>query len=268
MNNPLFLNTILLGGNTLDKLDAIRAAGFDGLELWKEDLQAFADDTGGLVAELRSHDLTLTDYQVLRDFDGAPGETRDARRREALAMLDTAVELGAPYVQMPSNTQADVDASRIPEDLAWLDAQAASRGLRVAYEPMAWSTVNHTLPDLWGSIDAARAGHIDVVIDAFHVFARGRPLSDLDGIPATRIANVQLCDFDRVLADHELADTGKHRRMLPGDGNFPLHELVAWLRRVDYRGPIGVEVFNDELKAQRPMASAAMAMAALLRIVT
>lgn len=263
MSHRLFLNTIVLGGTTLEKLDAIAAAGFDDLELWREDLEQYGMGSSAFAGELKKRSLGLTDFQVLRDFDGAAGDQRAAKRTEALGMLDTAVALGSRVVQMPSNVREDADASRIEDDLRWLDAEAASRGLRIAYEPMGWSTINYTLPKLWASITGAGVAHIDVVVDAFHIFARGRDLSDLAVIPVDRIANVQFCDFDDVVPVSGLSDAGKHRRLLPGAGHFPLTEMAKQLQDAGYAGPVGVEVFNDGLKAQPVGQVAAQAMAAL-----
>ncbi len=261
--SSLFLNTVLLGGDAGARLDAAQAAGFDAIELWQEDVAALGLPAPQLRQYLQALGLGLTDYQVLRDFDGAAGSQREERRRHALQMLDTAVALGAGVVQAPANTRADADRGRIVEDLRWLGGEAAARGLRIAYEPMAWSTHNATLPAAWDSVHAAGADNLDVVVDAFHVFARQRPLSDLDAIPAGRIANVQLSDLAQPIGDHDVSEVARHRRLLPGDGAFPLPALLRRLAEKGYRGPIGLEVFNDTLKALPPRQAAQRAMTAL-----
>jgi len=42
--NPLFLNTIQLGGPTAGKLAAASEAGFDQIEVWRQDIQ---EESGG-----------------------------------------------------------------------------------------------------------------------------------------------------------------------------------------------------------------------------
>ena len=66
--NPLFINTILLGGGTLDKVAAARAAGFDQIELWRQDVEAYGNHRDSLPSVLKQRGLGLTDYQVLLDF--------------------------------------------------------------------------------------------------------------------------------------------------------------------------------------------------------
>lgn len=63
--NPLFLNTILLGGSSRDKIHAASTAGFAQIELWRQDVEAFTPGPEALRPVLADHHLGLTDYQVL-----------------------------------------------------------------------------------------------------------------------------------------------------------------------------------------------------------
>jgi len=259
----LFLNTILLGGTPQAKIAAARAAGFDQIELWRQDLDAFARGPTAMASALRENDVGLTDYQVLLDFDGAPDARRAAKRHEALTMLDTAAALGADTVLAPASTDRACVGARVVDDLGWLATQARQRGLRVAYEAMAWSTVNPTLPMAWQCVQQVGADNLGVVVDAFHIFVRGRDAADLAGIPMDRIFLVQLSDLAHGVALAHVIQTARHSRLLPGAGHFPLPALLARLLSSGYQGPIGLEVFNDTLKAQPPEGVAHQAMTAL-----
>jgi 4-hydroxyphenylpyruvate dioxygenase len=81
--NPFFLNTILLGGSSEAKLLAARQAGFDQIELWTHDVERFDGGPNTIGTYVLSLGLGVTDYQVLSDFDGAPGNERADKRREA-----------------------------------------------------------------------------------------------------------------------------------------------------------------------------------------
>ncbi|MDQ2139107.1 sugar phosphate isomerase/epimerase family protein [Alcaligenaceae bacterium B3P038] len=262
-HHPLFINTILLGGTPQAKIAAAHAAGFDQIELWRQDLDAFGHGPTAMASTLRARGIGLTDYQVLMDVDGAPDARRTEKRNEALTMLDTAAALGADTVLAPASTDRDCIGARIVDDLGWLATQARQRGLRVAYEAMAWSTVNPTLPMAWQCVQQVGADNLGMVIDAFHIFARGRDASDLEGIPMDRIFLVQLSDLDHGVDLAHMIDTARHSRLLPGHGQFPLPALLARLLGDGYRGPIGLEVFNDALKARAPEDVAHQAMTAL-----
>lgn len=105
--NLLFLNTILLGGPIGGKIDAARGAGFDQIELWRQDVDEDPSEVDAAREDLRGVGLGLADFQVLLDFDGAPGDKRAAKRAEALAMLDMAVRVGADAVLAGASADRD-----------------------------------------------------------------------------------------------------------------------------------------------------------------
>lgn len=262
-SNPLFINLILLGGPPEGKIKAAQLAGFNQVELWRQDVEASAAGPEGLAATLQASGVALTDYQVLLDFDGAPDSIRDDKRAEALRMLDTAVKVGAKTLLSPASTRADCVAERVVDDMRWLAREAAARNLRVAYEGMAWSTINFTLPAAWACVQQVNEPNMGLVVDAFHMFARGRDASDLDGIPMDRIYLVQLSDLMEEIDLPNIIEIARHRRLLPGQGRFPISTILDRLKQSGYAGPIGLEVFNDVMKARDPEAVAQEAMAAL-----
>ncbi|MTD25656.1 sugar phosphate isomerase/epimerase family protein [Erwinia sorbitola] len=262
-DNPLFINTILLGGSSEEKLHAAAAAGFNQVELWQQDVAEATGDDAALADLCQQLSLGLTDYQVLLDFDGAPADLRADKRREALQMMTTAQRLGASTLLVPASTHPQCCVNRIDEDLGWLVNEAADHGLRVAYEAMAWSTHINNTAQAWQRIQKIDAPNLGLVVDAFHIFVRQRTLADLAGIPAEKIFLVQLSDLDYQPDGRHLIDTARHHRLLPGEGKYPLKDLLQHLQQIDYRGPLGLEVFNDQRHAANPLTTAKAAMASL-----
>ncbi|WP_201192472.1 sugar phosphate isomerase/epimerase family protein [Pseudomonas fluorescens] len=264
--NKTFLNFIVLGGTTEQKIAATAAAGFDQAEIWREDVEAYGPGAPALAAHLQESDLALADIMVLRDFAGAPAHLRDEKRAQAIQMMDIAVSIGADCVQSPAITLLDCEPDKIDEDLRWLARQAATRGLRIAYEPLAWAVLDYTVPHAWERLQRVGEPNIGIVVDLFHVCTRQRPVEDLHGIPLEQIYQVQLSDLtEPVTPDNleHLIDTARHRRVLPGQGYFDTSSFIQYLLEAGYQGPVGVEVFSDELKAQPAELTARQAMAAL-----
>lgn len=266
--NPLFINTILLGGSSEEKLRAAAAAGFNQVELWQEDVSNAVGDPCTLADLCQQLSLGLTDYQVLLDFDGAPQSLREDKRLEALKMIATAQRLGASTLLVPASTHPHCCTGRIEEDLRWLVQQAADNGLQVAYEAMAWSTHINNTAQAWQLIQQIDAPNLGLVVDAFHIFVRQRTLADLAGIPAEKIFLVQLSDLDEQPDAKHLVDTARHHRLLPGEGHYPLKALVAHLQQIAYQGPLGLEVFNDQRHAADPVETAHAAMASLRSVLS
>lgn len=117
-HNPLFLNTVLLGGTTEEKLSSASKAGFQQVELWRQDIDMMDGDISLLNKDLQKLKLSLTDYQVLLDFDGAAAPFRQAKRNEALTMLDVAEKIGAKTLLVPANTNDSCIKDNIEQDLS------------------------------------------------------------------------------------------------------------------------------------------------------
>jgi len=245
-SNPRFLNTVLLGGTFTEKLEAIARAGFNGVEVWQQDAEKAVAETR---QQLDALSLARTDYQVLLDFDGAVGEKHQEKRQEALTMMTTARALGSPMILVAANTAA-CDPQKIVTDMKWLCHHAKAFGLRVAYEAMSWSTEIDQCDKAWQIIQQVDADNLGLVVDAFHIFALRRTLQDLINIPREKIFLVQLSDTEMPLGDDALKQIARHHRLLPGEGNFPLTGLVAYLDKLGYTGPVGLEVFNDHAAEQ------------------
>ncbi|MDF7648548.1 sugar phosphate isomerase/epimerase [Pantoea sp. Acro-805] len=260
-SNPKFLNLVLLNGEPEQKLRAARAAGFDQVEIWRDDVET---NTPQLAQQL---DLGFTNLQVLRDFTGTPDRERLQKREELRQFIHIAQSIGCDTIQAPATTREDCVAERIDEDLRWMASEAARYNMRIMYEPMAWCSVDNTLPLAWQRLQRLDQPNIGLVVDLFHICALGGDASQLDGIPADRIYEVQLCDMAEMPPQEKgaLSDYARHQRLLPGDGIIEVERFVDKLKSGGYTGPVGIEVFNDELKAQPPEVAAQKAWQALNR---
>jgi 4-hydroxyphenylpyruvate dioxygenase len=261
VSNPLFLNTVLLGGTTGEKIAAAGAAGFGQVELWREDL----DDcpASAVRGALEEHGVGLADFQVLRDFAGAPGDMREAKAVEALAYLSDARAVGATTLLVPAATHLRAVPYRAARDLAWLADRAAQFGMRVAYEALSWSTWDSTTAAAWATVREADRDNLGLALDSFHHFVRGGSIADLTALDPERIFCVQISDLRHQVSREDLIGVARHHRRLPGDGYFPLDGFVGTLLQAGYTGPLGLEVFSDELRAGDPATTAGKAMAAL-----
>lgn len=266
--NPLFINTILLGGTPNEKITAAHGAGFEQIEILTHDVDGYDGNPEQMGRWLQELGIGLTDYQVLRDFDGAPDHLREQKRTEALSMLDTASQIGADTVLVTACSDQACVAARIDDDLRWLAGEAATRGLRIAYEGLAWSRINFTLGAAWNCVQRLNLSNLGLVVDPFHLFVRGGSASDLDNIPMDRVFILQLCDSDLDRCDdlQLVIDTARHRRLLPGQGWFPIDTILERFKAGGYKGPVGIEVFNDAMRDQDPRVTAHEAMLALKRI--
>ena len=266
-HNPTVLNLVLLHGGPEQKLQAAQAAGFDQVEIWREDVQASEQGAAALAQFADQQGIGFTNLQVLRDSTGTSAGLRIQKREELRQFIQMAQALGCDTIQAPASTREDCIPERIDDDLRWMASEAARYKMRIMYEPMARCSVDNTLPLAWERLQRLDQPNIGLVVDLFHICAPGGDASQLDGIPADRIYEVQLCDMaERPSQDKQaLIDMARHQRLLPGDGIIEIEQFVDKLKSVGYQGPVGIEVFNDALKRLPPAEAAQQAWQALNR---
>ena len=134
--------TVSLGGTLDRKLDAIAAAGFDGVEIFAPNLEVFADGAPGVAKQARDLGLAIDMFQPLRDFEGVATTRFGENLARAELAFDTMLELGAPLLLICANTQADAsdDMERVAGQLHEIGERARLRGVGLGYEALAWST--------------------------------------------------------------------------------------------------------------------------------
>src|SRR6185369_5964061 len=162
--------TVSLGGTLLEKLHAIAAAGFDGVEIFENDLLYF----DGPPAEVRriATDLGLRIllFQPFRDFEAAPRDRMPKNLARAELKFDVMEQLGADLMLVCSNTAPDTlgDDECAAGDVRALGERAARRGFRIGYEALAWGRHVNTFGHAWKIVHAADHPAVGLVVDSFH----------------------------------------------------------------------------------------------------
>jgi sugar phosphate isomerase/epimerase len=132
--------------------------------------------------------------------------------------------------------------------------RAAEHDLVVHLEFLPWSRI----PDVaaaWQIVRLADRSNGGIAVDAWHYVRSGADEETLRSIPGARVLGIQL-DDGNATAEDNLVHATLHDRLLPGEGEFDLAQLVMVLREIGAVAPIGVEVFSDELHALGPIEAA------------
>jgi 4-hydroxyphenylpyruvate dioxygenase len=256
--------TVSLGGTLVEKLQAIAAAGFDGVEIFENDLLYF----DGSPAEVRTicADLGLRVllFQPFRDFEAAPRARMQKNFDRAENKFDVMEQLGTDLMLVCSNTAPDTLANdaAAAEDLRALGERAARRGFRVGYEALAWGRQVNTFGHAWKIVQASDHPAVGLVVDTFHTFAVEDDDAPIAKIPGDRIFFAQLADAPMMRLDP--LSWSRHFRLFPGQGAFPVTRFTRNVLASGYNGPISLEIFNDEFRAAAPRPTAVDAMRSLL----
>jgi 4-hydroxyphenylpyruvate dioxygenase len=242
--------TVCLSGALPDKLEAAAAAGFDGVEIFEQDLLGF----DGAPAELRRMcedlGLAVTLFQPFRDFEAMAEPQRARNLDRAERKFDTMQALGAELLLVCSNVQPAAldDPGRAAADLREMAERAARRGLRVCYEALAWGRHVRRWRDAWEIVRQADHPALGLCLDSFHTLALGDDLDALASqVPPERLFFVQLADAPRLSMD--VLSWSRHHRVFPGQGELPVADFLRAILASGWRGPLSLEVFNDEFRA-------------------
>ena len=104
--------TVSLSGLLADKLEAIAAAGFDGIEVFDQDLVASPLSPREVALRCADLGLSVDLFQPVRDVEGVAPEAFGDVLHRVRRKLDVAAELGAPTVLLCSNVQPDARRRR------------------------------------------------------------------------------------------------------------------------------------------------------------
>lgn len=177
----------------------------------------------------------------LRLGDGSPF-LPGAKVRDALAAnLDLYCELGVRRANSISFLQSLEETC---DQFAEFAELAVERGMQPTIEFCPISIVG----DLAAAVSVVRqAGpHARLLIDAMHFYRAGTRMEDLAPV-ADLVGHIQLCDVPREPSVADYMEEALYRRMIPGEGDAPLVELLAALPQVE---SVGLEVPMRDLAEQ------------------
>ncbi len=256
--------TVSLSGLLADKLAAVAAAGFDGIELFDNDLVASPLSPREVARRCADLGLTIDLFQPVRDLEAVAPERFDAVLHRVRTKLEVMGELGVTTFLACSNVGADAldDRDLSAEQLHRVGELAAGYGVTVAFEALAWGRHLNRVGDAWDVVRRADHPAVTLAVDTFHLLARGDDGTALDGVPGDRIGFLQVADAP--LLDMNVLEWSRHFRCFPGQGTLDVTGVVAAVLRAGYRGPLSLEVFSDAVREADPAETARDAMRSLI----
>ncbi|AMS15876.1 MULTISPECIES: 3-dehydroshikimate dehydratase QuiC [Pseudomonas] len=256
--------TVSLSGTLPEKLEAIAAAGFDGVEIFENDLLYYDGSPREIRQMCADLGIAITLFQPFRDFEGCRRDRLQRNLERAERKFDLMQELGTDLVLVCSNAAADSVGDRqiLVDDLRLLAERAGSRGLRIGYEALAWGRHVNTYQQVWDIVREADHPSLGVLLDSFHTLSlKGDPAAIAE-IPGDKIFFVQMADAPILAMD--VLEWSRHFRCFPGQGDFDLPGFLAPIIKSGYTGPLSLEIFNDGFRAAPPRANAADGLRSLL----
>jgi 4-hydroxyphenylpyruvate dioxygenase len=244
--------TVSLSGTLEEKLNAAAAAGFDAVEIFEADLIGSRLCPGDIRELVEGLGLEVAMYQPFRDFEGVAPDALEGNLRRARHKFQVMEELGTDLLLVCSNVSADTsdDPELAASQLSRLADEAQARGIRIAYEALAWGTHVNDYLAAWRIVEIADHPALGTCLDSFHILSRGSDPSRIREIPADRIFFLQLADAPVMAMD--ILQWSRHYRCFPGQGGFDLPDFMEHVLAAGYTGPLSLEVFNDHFRQADP----------------
>ncbi|MFB6853550.1 bifunctional sugar phosphate isomerase/epimerase/4-hydroxyphenylpyruvate dioxygenase family protein [Streptomyces sp. NPDC056341] len=237
--------TVSLSGSLTEKLTAAASAGFDGVEIFENDLLASPLTPEEIKARTADLGLTVDLYQPMRDIEAVPPQEFERNLRRAEHKFRLMNRLGTDTVLVCSSVSPHAvdDDALAAEHLHRLAESAQEHGVRVAYEALAWGRHVSTYDHAWRIVEAADHPALGTCLDSFHILARGSDPKGIEDIPGEKIFFLQLADAPLMALD--VLQWSRHYRCFPGQGGLDVTGLVRHVINAGYTGPLSLEVFND-----------------------
>ncbi|MFC7847383.1 TIM barrel protein [Arthrobacter sp. NPDC057388] len=256
--------TVCLSGTLKEKMQACAIAGFDGIEIFEQDLVTSPlspEDVRRMAADLG---LTLDLYQPFRDFDGVTEDLLAANLRRAEAKFRLMSRLGMDTILVCSNVAtATIDDDDLrASQLSALAKLAGEHGVKVAYEALAWGKYVNDYEHAHRLVEMVDHPNLGTCLDSFHILSRDWDTAPIENINADKIFFVQVADAPKLSMD--VLSWSRHYRVFPGEGQFELAKFMGHVVRAGYTGPVSLEVFNDVFRQSDVERTAVDAMRSLI----
>ncbi len=139
--------------------------------------------------------------------------------------LDLMAELGVPRINVVS---LDPELDRTVDQIGALAELAGQRQLETLVEPVPGLTIGD-LPTALAVLQHVSRPDVRLVIDTMHLVRTGSGAEDLAAIAPDQIGYAQLCDTTLAPRTDNYAEEAMFERMVPGEGELPLREILAVL---------------------------------------
>jgi sugar phosphate isomerase/epimerase len=104
--------------------------------------------------------------------------------------------------------------------------------------------------------------HLGLCLDAYHWYTGPSKTEDLNYLTADNLFHVQFSDIADV--PRELASDSQ--RIVAGDGDIPLANIVERLHAIDYRGAVSLEILNPQIWPIPPLQFGEIGMTAMRKV--
>jgi sugar phosphate isomerase/epimerase len=236
----------------LKKIELAGTAGYDGIELWLNDIYEFIG-RGGEVSEveraLADHGLIVPCTIAIRQWGETDGWEYELVKDEARRRFALAARLGASYIVATPPLEME-HQEHLPERYRDLLQIGREEGIKPTFEYISFFKSVYNLADAWRIVQETDDEDSTLILDAFHTWNSNSDLELLREIPVEKISHYHIDDAhpDKVPTTQKDPD-----RVMLGEGQIDLAAEIGLLKGKGYDKTMSLELFNEELWEQDPL---------------
>jgi 2-keto-myo-inositol isomerase len=231
-----------------EQIEKVAAAGFDGIELWMRDIEAFLDQGGSsnkLKEQLEEGGLRLENIIGFSQWCSDDEEERKKAIDQLREEMEVIASLGGQYIAAPVMGLQELDPAKF-------EAYSERYNAILALEE---DTDVVPIIEIWGAgalhriSDAAKivigTGHpkATMLLDFYHIYRGGNHWDTLDVLNGHKLPVIHMNDYPASPERESLTDG---HRLLPGKGICPYDTVLPKLQRAGFSGGLSVELFNKD----------------------
>jgi sugar phosphate isomerase/epimerase len=244
------INTSTIRGQGLalpEAVEVVAGAGYQGIEPWVSELDAFVAGGGALrdlATQLSDRGLTVPNLIGFFEWGVPDAARREAGFAEARRNMELAAQLGCRGLAAPPmglREMTGIDPMRLADSYAELIEVGREYGVVPILE--FWG-IAKTLGRLGEALlVVAECGQPEACLlaDVFHMYKGTGQFAGLKHIGPNTIGLVHMNDYP---ADPDRATAVDADRVFPGDGIAPLGQILRDLKAAGYDGMLSLELFN------------------------
>jgi 2-keto-myo-inositol isomerase len=253
---PICLNaSTIRPAPLMDKIEVAAKAGYDMLELWINEIEKY-EQAGGNPKELgeliKSKGLRVPNVIGLWDCMPMADDAFAASLPATKNRMRLSAAVGSKHVAaIPVPDRADFDLKTgISRYKELLKIGREEYGIIVAFEFVGFFKGIYRMGQAAGIAIDTDDAEACLIMDSFHLYRGGSGFNGIKHLNGDFIADFHINDVPAEPARETLGD--KHR-IYPGDGILPLVQLLKDLKTIGYRGPLSLEIFNEEEYKKDPL---------------
>jgi 2-keto-myo-inositol isomerase len=244
--------------NVKDQVEVAAKAGYEGIELWVRDIEAYVQQ-GGSISELRkfieASGISVVNAIAFFAWTDADDAARERGFEQAKREMEMLTELGCAAVAAPPFGNVEgVSLDAMARNFRKLAELARDIGIEPYLE--FWGRAKR-LSRLSEAVYVAIESGVDnakLLLDPFHMYTGGSRIEDLKLLSGKGIGIVHVNDYPASPAREVIADSD---RVFPGDGVAPMGQFAKLLAESGYNGYLSLELFISDFGNQTALQVAA-----------